>query len=196
VTLALAERGFEAIGIDHSPDMLEIARRKAQEAGFAGRCRFETGDVRQTRFDDGEFGIVTCQGLLHHLEDFKPCLAELERVLAPGGRFYISDPCREQTIAKRFLQAVWRMGKRRRDEPVETEAETVEEPISSVELRRALERLGLEHEVEHLTELPPLRRRLPDGLYLLVAKAVSLPWRRRKGDLIFVYGRKASVKPS
>lgn len=192
VSIALAERGFTVFGVDHSPEMLEIARHKAREAGLAGSCSFEQGDVRRLRFADGEFGIVTCQGLLHHLEDMHVCLTELERVLQPGGRFYISEPCREETVVTRTLRAGWRLFKRRR-EPGEPEIESVEEPISSSGLRRSLDRLGLEYEIEHLTHLPPLRRRLSDRAYLFVSRAVSFPWRRRKGDLVFVLGRKRVV---
>jgi ubiquinone/menaquinone biosynthesis C-methylase UbiE len=190
VSVALAERGFTVIGVDHSPEMLEIARHKAREAGLADSCSFEEGDVRRLRFADGEFGIVTCQGLLHHLEDMQTCLAELERVLEPGGRFYISEPCREETAVKRLLRAGWRLFKRR-TAAAEPEIESVEEPISSVGLRRSLDQLSLEYEIEHLTHLPPLRRRLSDRAYLLVSRAVSFPWRRRKGDLVFVLGRKS-----
>ncbi len=190
VSLALARRDFSVVGVDHSQDMLEIAERKAAGEGLAESCRFMTGDVRDVPFGDGAFDVVTCQGLLHHLEDPEPCLRELKRVLRPGGAFFLSDPTSGETPVKRALVRVWRLARRKtRDEEPEG-PETVEEPIDVDRLRATLETLGLEFEARFLTHLPPARRLLPDRLYLAVARAVSFPWRSRQGDLVFVFGRK------
>jgi SAM-dependent methyltransferase len=186
VTLALARRGFEVVGVDHSPEMLELGRRKLAAAGL--EATLETGDVRALRFDDGEFDCVTIQGLLHHLEELEPCLREAVRVLRPGGFLYVSEPIRDQTPVKRLLLAVWRL---RRREPAGHAVESVEEPLAAAELRRALDGLGVSYELEFLTHVPPLRRALPDRAYLAVSRALSLPWRRRKGDLVFVFAQKA-----
>jgi SAM-dependent methyltransferase len=190
VTLALARRHFDVVGVDHSPEMLAIAARKLKEEGLSARCRLERADVRSLRFDDAEFACVTCQGLLHHLEELEPCLAEMARVLAPGGFFYISEPCRDETVLKRLLLAGWRWLARRRPSLAPEQPASFEAPIASANLRGALDRLGLHYKLEYLTHLPPLRRRLPDRPYLLVTRILSFPWRRRKGDLLFVYGKK------
>jgi ubiquinone/menaquinone biosynthesis C-methylase UbiE len=168
--------------------MLELARRKLAEAGLP--AQLETGDVRALRFDDGELDCVTIQGLLHHLEEPGLCLREATRVLRPGGFLYVSEPMRDATPVKRVLHAVWaRLPMRRRDAP-RHEVETVEEPLAVADLRRALEALDLTYELEFLTHVPPLRRALPDRVYFAVARALSLPWRRRKGDLVFVLAQK------
>ena len=185
VTVALARRGFEVVGVDHSPEMLELARRKLAGAGL--RAELETGDVRSLRFGDGEFDCVTIQGLLHHLEELDPCLREATRVLRPGGFLYVSEPMREATPVKGFLLAVWRL---RRREPREHDVESVEEHLRAEELRRALDGLGVDYRVEFVTHVPPLRRALPDRLYLAATRLLSLPWRRRRGDLVFVFARK------
>ena len=175
-------------GVDHSPEMLDIARRKLADAGLP--AALETGDVQGLRFQDGEFDCVTIQGLLHHLEELGPCLSELNRVLRGGGFFYVSEPCRDETPVKRLLLAAWSSLPRRRPAAVEPAAQTVEQPISARALRTVLDRLGLHYELEFMTHIPPLRRRLPDRLYLMVSRALSLPWRRRRGDLVFVFGTK------
>jgi ubiquinone/menaquinone biosynthesis C-methylase UbiE len=193
VALALARRGFETVGVDHSSEMLEIARRKAADAGLADRAAFETADVRRLRFSDGEFDCVTCQGLLHHLEELAPCLDELDRVLRPGGFCYLSEPSREETPVSRLLRGVWRVVPHRaRPDAREEAPETAEEPIDPGELRDVLDQLGLEYRIEFLTHVPPLRRHLPDGVYLAASRLLTLPWRHRKGDLVFVFGRKRS----
>ena len=149
-----------------------------------------TGDVRDVPFADGEFDVVTCQGLLHHLEDPEPCLRELKRVLRPGGAFFLSEPTSGETPVKRGLVRVWRLARRPAGEAKPAGPETVEEPIDFDSLRATLEALELEFEARFLTHLPPLRRLLPDKPYLVVVRTVSFPWRSRQGDLVFVFGRK------
>jgi len=188
VSLALAQRGFDVVGVDHSPEMLELARQKFAAAG--ANATLETGDVRALRFADGEFDLVTIQGLLHHLEELDGCLGEMARVLRGGGLFYISEPTRDETPLRRALRLVWSKRPRRCDTASDHGVETVEEPISVDELRIALDALELDFELEFLSHLPPLRRHLPDGAYLAVSRAVTFPWRGRRGDLVFVFGTK------
>jgi SAM-dependent methyltransferase len=178
------------VGVDHSPEMLEIGRRKLAKAGL--EATLETGDVRALRFADGEFDCVTIQGLLHHLEELAPCLREATRVLRPGGLLYVSEPMRDATPVKRLLLGVWSRVPRRRRPAASHAIETVEEPLAVAELRGALDDVGLTYELRFLTHVPPLRRALPDGAYFLVSRALSLPWRRRKGDLVFVFAQKGT----
>lgn len=190
MSLALATRGFDVVGVDHSPEMLELARQKLAVARV--KASVETGDVRALRFGDAEFDCVTIQGLLHHLEEFDSCLAEMVRVLRPGGYFYISEPTSDETPLRRILRAAWSKRPRRRP-AVEHGAETVEEPISVDELRSALDALSVDYEVEFLTHVPPLRRHLPDGAYLAVSRALTRPWRGHRGDLVFLFGTKPAI---
>ena len=189
VSLAAAARGLCVVGVDHSPEMLGIARRKVWAAGLADRVELEAGEADRLRFGDGEFDGVLCQGLLHHLPELGSCLDEVDRVLKPGGFLYISEPTRDATPLKRVLVRLWRAVRRRRPPAGEDEPETVEEPISSAELCRHLDRLGFRYSVEYLTHLPRLHRYLPDTIRLVLTNALSRPWRRRRGDLVFVYGR-------
>jgi len=88
--LPLAQAGYECVGIDLSPYMLRIARRKlAQEpADVRGRVTLAEGDMKS--FDLGrEFGLVfitarSLQALLTR-EDQRACLQRCARHLRPGG---------------------------------------------------------------------------------------------------------------
>ena len=193
VSLALARRGFDVLGVDHSQDMLAIAEEKLAEADVSGTCRLVVADVRALPAADGEFACVTCQGLLHHLGDFQPCLRELARVLQPGGFFYISEPCDEETPLKRALRALWRLRPVPRQLPESEKPRSVEAPISARDLRAGLQQLGLEFDMQFLTHLPPLRAALPERLYVPAVRLASWPWRRRRGDLVFVFGRKPAA---
>ena len=190
VSLALAQRGFDVLGVDHSEDMLAVAELKLASSDLRGTCRFIVGDVRDLAVGDGEFACVTCQGLLHHLGELEPCLQELVRVLRPGGFFYISEPCREATPFGRALRTLWRLRPIRHHREESEKPRSVEVPISAPDLRAALERLGLEFDMRFVTQLLPLRGALSDRLYVLVVTLVSWPWRNRRGDLVFVFGRK------
>lgn len=193
VSLALARRGFDVLGVDHSEDMLAIAERKLAVTNLRDTCRFVVADVRELPAEDGQFACVTCQGLLHHLHEREPCIRELVRVLQPGGFFYISEPCDEETPLKRALRALWRLRPSQRQPPESEKPQSVEAPISSADLRAELERVGLDFDMYFLTHLPPLRTALPERLYVFVARLLSWPWRRRRGDLVFVFGRKPAA---
>ena len=81
----------EVRAIDASPEMIELARRKAVrgrvEAGF------QTALMEELPFSEARFDLVVSSFMLHHLpEDVKrKGLAEVRRVLKPGGRFLAVD---------------------------------------------------------------------------------------------------------
>jgi SAM-dependent methyltransferase len=72
------ELGAELVGIDQSERMVEIQRGKGIDARL--------GDVQDLPFDDGEFDVTVAAWMLYHVPDLDRALAELARVLRPGGR--------------------------------------------------------------------------------------------------------------
>jgi SAM-dependent methyltransferase len=74
----LRELGPELIGIDQSERMVEIQRSKGIDA--------RVGDVQGLPFADGAFDLVAAAWMLYHVADIDGALAELARVLCPGGR--------------------------------------------------------------------------------------------------------------
>lgn len=87
--LALAEAGADATGVDVSPGMLGQARRRAEEEGRA--VRFVEGAAESLPFEDASFDLVTARHAPHHFRDVPRFLAEVRRVLRPGGRFVMAD---------------------------------------------------------------------------------------------------------
>lgn len=81
----LAERGHSVVGIDASPAMLAKAKAKLPQA------RFELGELTALPLPDASADAVLCGLALVHVPDLRPALAELARVVRPGGRVVISD---------------------------------------------------------------------------------------------------------
>ncbi|MGW6704946.1 class I SAM-dependent methyltransferase [Streptomyces sp. NPDC054956] len=86
LSAALRDRGAVVTGIDASAGMLVLARRRLGDDAALHQV-----DLRgPLPFADGEFDGVVASLVLHYLEDWEPVLAELRRVLGPGGRLIAS----------------------------------------------------------------------------------------------------------
>lgn len=78
-------------GLDVDADVLAIARAKSVDAGSA--VQWEQGSAARLPFADGSFDRVFASLMLHHLtrEDKRRALAEIYRVLKPGGELHVID---------------------------------------------------------------------------------------------------------
>jgi SAM-dependent methyltransferase len=81
----LAARDHAVLGVDSSPEMLERARAKVPGG------EFRVADLHDLPFPDGQVDLVVCALALMHVPELEPVLAELVRVLRPGGSLVISD---------------------------------------------------------------------------------------------------------
>ena len=87
------ELGAEVIAVDQSERMVEIQRSKGIDA--------RVGDVQELPFADGELDVVVAAWMLYHVPDLDRGLAEIARVLKPGGRLVAV------TNAIDHLQELW-----------------------------------------------------------------------------------------
>jgi demethylmenaquinone methyltransferase/2-methoxy-6-polyprenyl-1,4-benzoquinol methylase/phosphoethanolamine N-methyltransferase len=78
-------------GIDAAPEMIDVARKKAQREGMD--VTFEVGLIEKIPFPNAAFDVVINRLMVHHLpDDLKRLgIAEIFRVLKPGGRLLIAD---------------------------------------------------------------------------------------------------------
>jgi demethylmenaquinone methyltransferase / 2-methoxy-6-polyprenyl-1,4-benzoquinol methylase len=80
VAAELLERGYQVTGLDQSPEMLEVARRR-----FGGRVQLVEASATALPFTDASFDHLTFTYLLRYVDDPPATLAELARVVRPGG---------------------------------------------------------------------------------------------------------------
>jgi ubiquinone/menaquinone biosynthesis C-methylase UbiE len=89
----LAERFREisVLGIDRSPSQLSWAREKRNARGL-NNCRFQSDNVLELSHADDSFDVLLASRLFTVLPNRRRAVAEMFRVLRPGGRCFIAEP--------------------------------------------------------------------------------------------------------
>jgi ubiquinone/menaquinone biosynthesis C-methylase UbiE len=94
-TIEAARLGAEAWGVDLSPVAVEKSRAVAAQTldgASLARCHFDQGAAEQLPYPDASFDGVSCIALLEHVVDDRRAMAEILRVLKPGGRAFLAVP--------------------------------------------------------------------------------------------------------
>jgi ubiquinone/menaquinone biosynthesis C-methylase UbiE len=86
---ALAERGFDAWGLDASGAMVAASRERLEKAGMPSVGRVLMGGIEELPFADVSFDLVCSAGVIEYLAGDGPVLAEFWRILKPGGRLLL-----------------------------------------------------------------------------------------------------------
>lgn len=84
-TAYLVERGHRTTGVDATPEMLAKARERVPSADL------REGRLESLPIESGTVDLAVCALALTHVEDLRPAIRELGRVLRPGGRLIVSD---------------------------------------------------------------------------------------------------------
>ncbi len=101
--------GTQLTGLDISPDMICVARRNAAEYGLTERTEYLENSGATMPFEDNKFDASFSNGSLHEWADVSKTLAEIWRVLKPGGRLFLSDLRRDMVApVKWFMWLVTR----------------------------------------------------------------------------------------
>jgi ubiquinone/menaquinone biosynthesis C-methylase UbiE len=109
---ALAEvlgGGAQVVGVDLAAAMVARARRH-QRRGAAPAVRFLVGDATRLPFPSGSFDLVTGHSFLYLVPDPLAVLAEVRRVLAPGGGLVLLEPSRRGSLRRAAAHALGRGG--------------------------------------------------------------------------------------
>ncbi|MEZ4601020.1 MAG: bifunctional 2-polyprenyl-6-hydroxyphenol methylase/3-demethylubiquinol 3-O-methyltransferase UbiG [Syntrophotaleaceae bacterium] len=86
LTEEFAAIGLTVTGLDPSEKSIQAARAHARENGLAIEYRHGSGD--RLPFDTGSFDLVSCCDVLEHIQNWDHVVAEVARVLKPGGLFF------------------------------------------------------------------------------------------------------------
>ena len=89
LTKALSNKGFHVTGLDISAEMMAIGREKCRY--LSPKPNFFLGSAEQIPFPDASFDAVTIAFGLRNFDHRAQCLAEIYRVLKPGGRLAVLE---------------------------------------------------------------------------------------------------------
>jgi ubiquinone/menaquinone biosynthesis C-methylase UbiE len=90
LTMALAGRCRQAVGVDGTDVFLDHARGEAARRGI-GNIAFTLGNVEQLPFPAAVFDVVVCRAAFHHFPRVDRVLAEMIRTATPQGRLVVAD---------------------------------------------------------------------------------------------------------
>ena len=147
----LAGHAEQALGLDLSQQMLNIARRNVVEAGLT-HVDLRHGDIFDTRLPDASADLVVVHQVLHYLGDPAAAVREAARIVAPDGKLIIVDfaPHKHEFLREQHQHR--RLG------------------FSDEEMGRWLAEADLSHAA--LQDLPPIRA---DGLTVKIWAARRAP---------------------
>jgi SAM-dependent methyltransferase len=166
--------GYRSVVLLDSSETHVVAARNALAASPA--VEVVRGDAIALPYPDASFDAAVCVRVLHHFADPEPVLAELGRVLRPGGVLILEYANKRnlKSIARRVLgQQQWSPF-----EPGSVAYKPLHFDHAPVSVRRALRRAGLRIErlrAASLFRVPAISRRVPPGLLLAVEGRLQAP---------------------
>ena len=105
IPVELCRRSAEAraVAIDLAEHMLRVGRDNVRRAGLEDRVELRLCDAKRMPFADGTFAGVLSNSIVHHIPEPALVLAEVVRVVAPGGVLFVRDllrPADEATLVR------------------------------------------------------------------------------------------------
>ena len=100
---------LSVVGVDRSAQQLAWARRRTARVGLQN-CRFERGNVLDIPCADSRFDVLVASRLFTVLPEREEAIAEMHRVLKPGGRCFVAEP-RRAFRASVPLLAMWALAR-------------------------------------------------------------------------------------
>lgn len=105
LTLAMAQRGADATGLDISDESLSVAREYYESIRHEvpGSVRYEVADLNHISLSADSYDVIAVCGALHHLTHVRHTIEELHKALRPGGLFWTSDILGDEPRAAVYL---------------------------------------------------------------------------------------------
>jgi SAM-dependent methyltransferase len=106
---SLSRHFRQVVAVDNSTAMLDLARRRVAESG-AENVDLREGDLEHLPLTDGGIDLALAFLMLHHLNDVRPALREIRRILRPGGQLLLVEIYPHQNESFRVAMADRRPG--------------------------------------------------------------------------------------
>jgi SAM-dependent methyltransferase len=182
-----AGEGAQTFGVDLTVRGIELSCRRFANAGLRGA--FLVGSAEDLPWPDNTFDCVTSMGVLHHTPDTPRSVAEVHRVLKPGGRVIVMFYHRHSVVHLRLRFRSWRSGI-----PVEklvNDVDGIGNPKGDVYTRRQLRRLlAAFDDIEISTGF---LQGLPFGRWRVPPRVVLRPFASRWGWFLYAKARKPAA---
>lgn len=99
IELCRQHSSVRVTALDLAEQMLRIGVSNVQQAGFAERIHLTRQDAKRLPYASGSFGAVISNSIVHHIPEPSTVLAEMVRVVAPGGLLFVRDLLRPDSDA-------------------------------------------------------------------------------------------------
>jgi ubiquinone/menaquinone biosynthesis C-methylase UbiE len=86
--LMASKFGWNVTATDYDPEMIKFATEGVEDEG---NIRFMQADATQLQFEDASYDVVLSFGILHHIKNWGDGVAEVSRVLRPGGHYLLGE---------------------------------------------------------------------------------------------------------
>lgn len=93
LTLAMAQRGADALGLDIAEGALDVARRYYESIrdSVPGRVEYRAADLNRLDLPPAAYDVIAVKGTLHHLVEMRHVIENIHAALKPGGLLWVSD---------------------------------------------------------------------------------------------------------
>ena len=81
----MSKQGYSGIGIDASPEMIELSVERSKKNNFKENWQFFVGDCERTKLNSGDFDCVIASGLIEYMPNDEKLLKEVKRLLKDDG---------------------------------------------------------------------------------------------------------------
>lgn len=164
-----ARAGASVSGVDIAPSAIELCRKRFEYQELSGD--FRVAQAESLPFPDATFDCVCSMGVLHHVSDTARAVAEIHRVLKPGGRLIVMFYHRH-SAQYQFKYRLVRLLKGRSMQEMVNEFDGAGNPRGDVYSRRELRAVLSAFEIDDMFVgfltgsmlLPRIGHRIPDAL--------------------------------